>query len=465
LNGTLSSNIASNQFAARLYNFAGGGNIVVAGNLAKGGEFTMQNLTVTKDGTGTLTLAGTNDYSGNTSLNNGTTVLSGTINESAVVTLAAAATLDVSSHAPAGYTFGSTQTLRGSGTVVGEASTAGVVSPGFSAGNLNVTGDFSFSAGSTYLAEIDALGTVQVETATAAGTATADGNVAVTVTGAGITGSPLALDVAVLNGETPAGWAAKVRAALAAAPAVTALYSVGGINEQITLTRLAGANNDTTLNLALDNGNPSPGIAAAPASANTTSGVAPGHDTLAVTGALDVSGAILDLAVTGTPTAPAYVIATYGSLTGTFAAVNNLPAGYVINYSYNSGTAIALVTGAPADNYTSWAAANGISGEPFDDDFDHDGLDNGLEYALAGLIPTGPDGSPGVFANNTLTFNKRSEAVANGDVAYAIQTSTSLAPGSWTTVIPNTNNDTTISCTLPTGQGTIFARLVVTRLP
>ncbi len=465
LNGTLSSNVASSQFGPRLYTFTGDGDIVVNGKLEKGGDFSMQNLNVTKEGNGTLTLAGTNDYTGITNLVSGTTVLSGSIAESAIVSLGTAATLDVSSHGPAGYAFGTGQTLRGTGTLLGTASTAGTVSPGLSAGTLAVNGGFTFEAGSNYLVDIDTLGTAQVETATAAGTAAADGNVAVTVTGAGIAGSPVTLDVPILNNETPAAWAAKVRTALAATPAINTLYEVGGINEQITLTRLSGAASDATLNIALANGDPDPGITPAPTSANTTAGIAPGNDTLAVTGALTISGATLDLAVTGTPAAPAYVIATYGSLTGTFAAVNNLPAGYSIDYGHNSGTAIALVSGAPADNFATWAAANGIAGQPFNGDFDGDGIPNGMEYALAGLDPTAPGGFPGSFANGTLSFAKRPEAVDNGDVSYAIETSTTLQAGSWTPVTPDVDDDTTISYVLPAGQGKIFARLVVTPSP
>jgi hypothetical protein len=117
-------------------------------------------------------------------------------------------------------------------------------------------------------------GVAQVETATAAGTVTGNGNASVVVTGAGITGSPITLAVAVLNGDTPTLWAAKVRAALAATAAITALYAVGGTGADITLTELVPNGNDATLNIALATGTAT-GITAAPTSANTTAGVAP----------------------------------------------------------------------------------------------------------------------------------------------------------------------------------------------
>jgi hypothetical protein len=111
----------------------------------------------------------------------------------------------------------------------------------------------------------------QVETATAAGTITGDGNAAVIVTAVGMTGTPKTIDVAVVSGDTPAVWAGKVRTALAADGAVTALYAVGGTTTAIKLTRKVPAANDGTLNISLDNGTCT-GITTAASSANTTAG-------------------------------------------------------------------------------------------------------------------------------------------------------------------------------------------------
>jgi len=127
-------------------------------------------------------------------------------------------------------------------------------------------------------------GVAQVETATAAGTVSASGNASVVVTAAGMAGSPKTISVAVLNGDTAATWAGKVRTALAADAAVSALFDVGGTTTAIRLTRKATATytvgsvsvplyaaNDATLNIALDNGTSS-GITPAATSANTTGG-------------------------------------------------------------------------------------------------------------------------------------------------------------------------------------------------
>lgn len=115
------------------------------------------------------------------------------------------------------------------------------------------------------------IGTRQVETATAAGTITGDGNATVVVTSAILPGSPITVSVAVLENDTAADWAAKVRAALTAHAVISAFYIVGGSTTAISLTARNTAANDTTLNISLDNGTCT-GITAAPTSANTTAG-------------------------------------------------------------------------------------------------------------------------------------------------------------------------------------------------
>jgi hypothetical protein len=114
--------------------------------------------------------------------------------------------------------------------------------------------------------------TQQVETATAAGTITGSGNATVIVTAAGMTGTPKTISVAVLENDTAADWAAKVRAALNADSAVTALFNVGGSSATISLTRKAPAANDSSLNISLDNGTCT-GITTAASSANSTAGI------------------------------------------------------------------------------------------------------------------------------------------------------------------------------------------------
>lgn len=137
----------------------------------------------------------------------------------------------------------------------------------------------------------------QVETATVGGGATASANVIVTVTAAGMTGSPKAINVAVVNLDTADQVAAKIRAALAADTAVTALFTVSGATDKVILTRtvFAGVANDATLNIAIDGTTNSTGVPNAASSANTTAGVAGVFqvETMTIVGTPTVDGAIL----------------------------------------------------------------------------------------------------------------------------------------------------------------------------
>ena len=131
----------------------------------------------------------------------------------------------------------------------------------------------SSSNPSLLLASVDTLGTSQVETATAAGTATGDGNVTVVVASA-ILDATQTIQVPVLLGDTASAWAAKVRTALLKNGSIGTKYDVSGTGASIILTARKPAANDGTLNISLANGTPSPGITVAATSANTTAGVA-----------------------------------------------------------------------------------------------------------------------------------------------------------------------------------------------
>lgn len=135
-------------------------------------------------------------------------------------------------------------------------------------------------------------GTKQVETATAAGTITGSGNADVVVTAAGMTGSPKTINVAVVNGDTAATWAGKVRVALAADADVIDFFTVSGSTTAIVLTAKDAAANDATLNISLDNGTCT-GITTAASSANTTAGVAGGTQDVDLTSFTDLAGNVI----------------------------------------------------------------------------------------------------------------------------------------------------------------------------
>lgn len=125
-----------------------------------------------------------------------------------------------------------------------------------------------------YASSTDLTGVKQVETATVAGTVSTAGNATVTVTAAGMTGSPKAYTVPVALNDTPNITAFRIREALAADEVLTALFDVGGTGPYVVLTKLVPAANDATLNIAIANGT-SVGLTAAPTSANTVAGKAP----------------------------------------------------------------------------------------------------------------------------------------------------------------------------------------------
>jgi hypothetical protein len=121
----------------------------------------------------------------------------------------------------------------------------------------------------------------QVEQATAVGTITLAGNAAITVTGAGIVGSPLTISVPVALGDTASVWAEKVKNALLANSAINSVYNVIGSTIYIFFVRDEktpyGHPNDTTLNIAIANGTCS-GITAAPTSTTIVSGAVASGD-------------------------------------------------------------------------------------------------------------------------------------------------------------------------------------------
>ena len=130
-------------------------------------------------------------------------------------------------------------------------------------------------------------GTAQVEsvTITAASGATSNGNLPLVLTAAGLTGSPLTVNVALTTAAhtTDALIAAACRTTLAANTAVAALFTVGGTSTGITLTRKPTSEftvpdgtlplypaNDGTLELVVPT---ALGVTGA-TSSNTTAGVA-----------------------------------------------------------------------------------------------------------------------------------------------------------------------------------------------
>jgi hypothetical protein len=159
------------------------------------------------------------------------------------------------------------QTLMGNGDI--DVDPASYTMPALTAGGTREYGYASQASGiSIYEAGV---GTRQVETATAAGTATTPGNATLTLTAAGLSGSPLAILVALAGTENASAQGALFRTALRANAVVRSMFEVTGSGANIILTKWSRAADDATLNLAIGAG--TTGITAVASSTGTTPGV------------------------------------------------------------------------------------------------------------------------------------------------------------------------------------------------
>lgn len=90
----------------------------------------------------------------------------------------------------------------------------------------------------------------QSKSITVTNAVTGNGNLAVTVTSAGMTGSGVANNVAVLNGDSAVVAAGKIRVALAGIAPINDRFTIGGTGAEIILTRKVPAANDATMAFA-----------------------------------------------------------------------------------------------------------------------------------------------------------------------------------------------------------------------
>jgi len=131
-------------------------------------------------------------------------------------------------------------------------------------------------------ADTDTTGvTFGASTNTTAGVAPAAGDITMTITAAGVAGSPKAVTVAIgATDYTAASVAALTRTALGLDSAVSAFYTVGGTGADVTLTAITPAANDATLAFGFVDTDTT-GVTFG-SSTNTTAGVAKETDTLTV---------------------------------------------------------------------------------------------------------------------------------------------------------------------------------------
>lgn len=118
--------------------------------------------------------------------------------------------------------------------------------------------------------------------------------------------------------------------------------------------------------------------------------------------------------------------------------------------------------------FSAWQTANSTSGG-LDQDHDGDGVSNGVEYFMyGGASSTGFTSLPGIVGNSVTWVKAASGYSGTYGNGFVVQTSSTLAAGSWVTAAEGTGPDTVtvagnnVTYNFPTTGQKKFARLVVT---
>lgn len=321
------------------------------------------------------------------------------------------------------------------GASTGGNTVSGIISNGSTAA-LPVTkqgvGTWTLSGANTYTGATTVnAGTLVIDGSTAAGSA-------VTVGGSTATGSPMLSGTGALNGTV------NINAASGGA--------AGTINPGT-----AGTTGTLTVGSTVIAGTYACDISGSSA------------DKIAVNGDLDITGATL--AVSGTPTAPSYTIATYtGSLLGTFTVSPALPSGYTLDTA-TSGEIRIVSSGTDYDTWINGFPSITGSDKLSTADPDGDGMSNQQEYVY-GLIPNSGASVNPIIANlnkttGTFTYIRRKPSLT-GITAFKILLSSDLvnwnedvSAAQLATAIPSTDNESVVVTLTgaPLGAEKLFVRV------
>jgi autotransporter-associated beta strand protein len=160
----------------------------------------------------------------------------------------------------------------------------------------------------------------------------------------------------------------------------------------------------------------------------------------------ETSGQVSDTVATLT-------IGTTQMAAGTYGATGSGAANIDDSHFAGLGTLTVLSGPTPSNNYASWALANNVTGGA-NGDSDNDGVSNLVEYALV------DGGERGSYSGNTITFTKRGAPYGN-DITYVIETSETLATGSWTSAVSGGSATEISYLFTPGSPAKKFARLKV----
>ncbi|MCX6873667.1 MAG: hypothetical protein NTW21_07645 [Verrucomicrobia bacterium] len=163
------------------------------------------------------------------------------------------------------------------------------------------------------------------------------------------------------------------------------------------------------------------------------------------------TGALVNTGAGGVLTANSLTVAGVVQPGGTYTSSNSA-------FVTGSGSVVVLPAGT---SYEIWASTNAGGGAP-NEDYDHDGMSNGLRYYM-GAAGTLAAISPPVVTTagvRTVTWPRDPSAIAS----FKVQVSTNLS--TWTDVVPpnaaiDESIPTQVTYTLPAGAAKQFCRLVV----
>ncbi|MEK7949644.1 beta strand repeat-containing protein [Luteolibacter soli] len=183
------------------------------------------------------------------------------------------------------------------------------------------------------------------------------------------------------------------------------------------------------------------------------------------TGSVQLDGSFnIDTTAANTTAGNSWTLVDVGSLTETYGGTFSV-AGFTNSsgvwtktaggnlWTFTQSTGVLTVQVATG-GYSSWAATN-AGGQTESQDYDGDGVQNGIEYFM-GQTGSGFTANPSVVAGQ-ITWPKS----AGFSGTYRVETSTNLT--SWTDVTGSAvDNGSSVSYTLPTGNAKLFVHLLVT---
>lgn len=401
-----------------------------------------------KNDASTLVLSGNNTYTGNTAVNGGVLDLTGKLynaayNNSAVITVATGGTWKLADYSYAGVgqladyaarrvldggTIEVTGATHDSGQDFTVTSAGGTFryNPAVTTDTLTLRGNNNSNTTLDGTLTFDAIGNIAVDGTASSTSAILAGSGGLTKSGAGT------LTLAAANTYTGDTTVSVGTLTLADNAQLRFVIGANGVNNQIT--------GSGTVDLAGDFN-------------------------------LDLTGAVI-------ATGNSWMLVNVATLTETYqstfslvgftetANVHTFVDGSGNTWTFTEATGV-LSVATPA-GYSSWASANSTAGT-IEQDHDNDGVSNGVEFFLGGTTnTTGFTALPGittVAGVRSVTWTKAATYTGTYPANFTVETSTTLAAGSWTTETLGVNvviTGANVTYTFPAGPVKTFARLKVT---